>query len=92
MKSKVIILLESAVLENREHILEIFVLIFSLFKTVFFLLNFLFSIKWLKLWTFKSLNISICTVTKNQVLLKLLSDHLKTKKCVSMQLTNYLIY
>ena len=41
---------------------------------------------------YKSLNISIATVMKNPVMLKFVYDHLKTKKCVSMQLKNYLIY
>ena len=44
----------------------------------------------------KSLNISIGTVTKNPEMLKLVLDHLKSKKkkkkWVSMQLKNYLIY
>ena len=37
-------------------------------------------------------NISIGTVMKNPEMLTFVSDHLKTKKCVSMQLKNYLIY
>ena len=41
---------------------------------------------------YKSLNISIVTVIKNPAMLKFVLDHLKTKKCVSMQLKNYLIY
>ena len=39
---------------------------------------------------YKSLNIG--TVMKNLELLKFVSDHLKTKKCLRMQLKNYLIY
>ena len=39
----------------------------------------------------KSLNISIRTVMKNPETLKLVSDHLKTKKCLRMELKNYLI-
>ena len=67
-------------------------LIFSLFKTVFFFFYFfcLVYIKWLTLWT--SLNISIETVMKNPEMLKFVLDHLKTKKCVSIQLKSYLIY
>ena len=34
----------------------------------------------------KSLNISIGTVMRNPVMLKFVPDHLKTKKCISMQL------
>ena len=41
----------------------------------------------------KSLNINIGRVMKNPEMLKFFSDHLKTKKkCVNMQLKNYLIY
>ena len=40
---------------------------------------------------YKSLNISIGTVIRNLEMLKFVPDHLKTKKkCVSMQLKNYL--
>ena len=42
---------------------------------------------------YKSVKIDIRTVTKNSELLKLVPDHLRTKKkkkCVSMQLKNYL--
>ena len=42
---------------------------------------------------YKSLNINIGTVMKNPEMSKLVPNHLKTKrKCVSMQLKNYLIY
>ena len=42
---------------------------------------------------YKSLNINIGTVMKNPEMLKLVPNHLKTKRnCVSMQLKNYLIY
>ena len=41
---------------------------------------------------YKSLNICIRTVMKNLEMIKFVPDHLKTKKCVSMQLKNYLIY
>ena len=41
---------------------------------------------------YKSLNISIGTVMKNPEMLKFIPNHLKTKKCVRMQLQNYLIY
>ena len=41
---------------------------------------------------YKSINISIVTVMKNSEMLKFVPDHLKTKKCVSMQLKNYLMY
>ena len=40
----------------------------------------------------KSLNISTETVMRNPKMSKFVPDHLKTKKCVSMQLKNYLIY
>ena len=36
--------------------------------------------KWLIVWTSKSLNISIGTVMKNQEMLKFVSDHFKTNK------------
>ena len=41
---------------------------------------------------YKSLNINIGIVMKNLEMLKFVRDHLKTKKYVSMQLKNYLIY
>ena len=41
---------------------------------------------------YKSLNICIGTVMKNPEMLKFVPDHLKTKKCLSMQLNKYLIY
>ena len=41
---------------------------------------------------YMSLNISIETVVKNPEMSKFVLDNLKTKKCVSMQLKNYLIY
>ena len=41
---------------------------------------------------YKSLNINIGTVMKNPERLKCVYDHLKTKKCASIQLKNYLIY
>ena len=41
---------------------------------------------------YKSLNISVGTVMKNSEMLKFVPDHFKTKKCLSMQLKNYLIY
>ena len=40
----------------------------------------------------KSLNISIGAVMKNPEMLKFVPDHLKTKKCVIMQLNNCPIY
>ena len=42
--------------------------------------------------TCRSLNISIGRVMENPEILKLVSDQLKTKKVVSMQLKNYLFY
>ena len=42
--------------------------------------------------SYKPLNISIGTVMKNSEMLKFVPDSLKTKKCVSTQLKNYLIY
>ena len=41
---------------------------------------------------YKYLNTSIGTVMKNLEVLKLVPDQLKTKKSVSKQLDNYLIY
>ena len=41
---------------------------------------------------YKPLNINIGTVTKNPEMLKFVPDHLEAKKCVRMQLKNYLIY
>ena len=41
---------------------------------------------------FKSLNISIGTVMRSLGKLKFVLDYLKTEKCSSMQLKNYLIY
>ena len=38
---------------------------------------------------YKSIKISIETVMKNSEMLKFVPDHLKNKKCVSMQLKNY---
>ena len=38
----------------------------------------------------KSVTISIGTVMKNLEMSKFVPDHLKTKKCVTMQLKNYL--
>ena len=68
------------------------VLIFSLFETIF--LHFLFSIS--KIVDirdiYKSLNIIIGSVMKNPEMLRIIPDHHKTKKCVSIQLKNYLIY
>ena len=40
----------------------------------------------------KSLNITVATVMRNPEMLKFVLDHLKTKKCVNMQLKNYIIY
>ena len=41
---------------------------------------------------YKSLNIGVAIVIKNPEMLKIAPDHLKTKKCVTMQLKYYLIY
>ena len=38
----------------------------------------------------KSLKITIETIMKNPEMLKFVPDHLQTKKCVNMQLKNYL--
>ena len=59
-------------------------LIVSLFKTVFLL--FLFTIYKMVNITdiYMSLNISVGTVMKNPNMLKLIPDHLKTKKYVSI--------
>ena len=40
----------------------------------------------------KSLNITVATVMRNPEMLKFVLDHLKTKKCLNMQLKNYIIY
>ena len=37
---------------------------------------------------YKSLNINTGTVKRNPEMLRIVSDHLKTKKCVSIQLKN----
>ena len=42
--------------------------------------------------TYKPVKISIGTVTRNPGTLKFFPDHLKTKKCLSMELKSYLIY
>ena len=39
---------------------------------------------------YKSLNICIGTIIKNPEMIKFVPDHVKTKKCVSMQLKNTL--
>ena len=41
---------------------------------------------------YKSLNTSIGTVIKNVEMLKFVTDHLKTNKCVIIQLKNFLVY
>ena len=41
---------------------------------------------------YKSLNTSIGTVIKNAEMLKFVTDHLKTNKCVIIQLKNFLVY
>ena len=68
------------------------VVIFSLFKAVFF--TFLFGIyKMVDIMDiYKYLNISIGTVIKNPQMLKFIPDYLQTKKYVSMQIKNYLSY
>ena len=40
----------------------------------------------------KSLNITVATVMRNPEMLKFVLDHLKTKKCLNVQLKNYIIY
>ena len=83
-KSETIDLLENSVLK--------FVHL-SLLKIVFFLL-FCFSIYKMveSMDIFKSLNINIGTVMKNPKMVKSVPNHLKTKKCVTIQLKNYLTY
>ena len=39
---------------------------------------------------YKSVKANIGTVMKNSEMLKFVADHLKTKKCVSIQLKHYL--
>ena len=39
---------------------------------------------------YKSVKISIGTVMESPEMLKFVPDHLRTKRCVSMQLKNYL--
>ena len=69
------------------------VLNFCLFKTFFFLLFLVNTCIMVDLMdSYKPLNISIGTVMKNSEMLKFVPDSLKTKKCVSTQLKNYLIY
>ena len=83
-KCEAINLLKNYILENRGYILYYI----SVYSNQFLLL-FLFSIyKMVDIMD----NISIGTVMKNPEMLTFVSDHLKTKKCVSMQLKNYLIY
>ena len=43
------------------------------------------------MYIYQSVRVSIGTVMKNPELLKFVPNHLKTKKCVSMQLKNYLL-
>ena len=92
-KSEAINLLEDSVLENCVYIQKNIVLNFSLLKRVFFYF-FCFSIYKMvdSMDIYKSLNINIGTVMKNPERLKCVYDHLKTKKCASIQLKNYLIY
>ena len=71
------------------------ILIFSLLKAVFFLL-FWFSIYKMvdseySKDNYKSSKISISIRTVMKKMLKFFPDHLKTKKCVDMQLKNYLL-
>ena len=66
---------------------------FQSFQSIFF--TFLLSIyKMVDIMDiYKPLNISSGTVMKNSEMLKLVPNHLKTKKkCVSMQLKNYFIH
>ena len=92
-KSQAISLLKNYVLKDRGYIqkkycLKISVLskqlvllfLFSIYKTVYII------------DTYKSLTISIGTVIKNPEMLKFVPDNLKTKQCVSTQLSIYLIY
>ena len=67
-------------------------LVFSLFKTLFFF-TFLFSIYKMVdiMYIYKYLNISFQTIMNNPEILRFVSNHLKTKKCVSMQLKYFLI-
>ena len=69
------------------------VLNFSLFKTSFF---YFFCSAYYGMVgimdIYKSLNINIAVIIKRPEMLKFVPDHYKTKKCVSMQLKNYLIY
>ena len=68
------------------------ILIFSLLKTVFFLLFFSIDKMVDSMNICKSLNINIGTVMKNPEILKFVLDHLKTKQFVSMQTKIHLIY
>ena len=68
------------------------ILIFSLLKTVFFLLFFSIDKMVDTMNICKSLNINIGTVMKNPEILKFVLDHLKTKQFVSMQTKIHLIY
>ena len=69
------------------------VLNFSLWKAGFFF-AFLFSIykNVDSMDVCKSSNINMGIVMKNPEMLKFIPDHLKTKKCISIQLKNYHIY
>ena len=68
------------------------ILIFSLLKTVFFLLFFSIGKMVDSMNICKSLNINIGTVMKNPEILNFVLDHLKTKQFVSMQTKIHLIY
>ena len=72
--------------------MKIIVLIFNLFKAVFF--TFLFGIyKMVDIMDiYKYFNISIGTLIKNPQMLKFIPHHLQTKKYVSMQIKNYRFY
>ena len=87
-KFEAIDLLENSVL-GYIYIKNIF-LIFSLFKAIYFYFFLFFCfIKMVdseyNMDIYKSVKVSTGTVTRIPEMLKLVSDHLKTKKCVSMQ-------
>ena len=64
---------------------------FSLLKTVFFTL-YKMVVNEYSMGIYKSAKLYIEAVMRNSKMLKFVPDHLKTKKCVSMQLKTYLIF
>ena len=80
-KSEAINLLKSAGLKNHGYIYKNIVLIFQSIQDSFFSLSLIRIYKIVDIMNiFKSLNINIGTVMRNQEMLKFVPNHLKTKK------------